>query len=130
MDNQLFLEKLSPRQWWWLKIKEFFQGLLVSGLITFFIYCALGASVVNVVRDYQLVLWAVITFVILYFIYMILASVLYAFGCLIDAALNDKESESFRLQLFNSIYWLAVAVPVLAIGFLVYIVTKTPNSLV
>jgi len=130
MENQLPIEKPSSRQWWWAKIKEFYQGLLISGLVTLIIYCALGASAVNVSRDYQLVLWAVLIFVILFLIYTILASILYAFGWLVDAALNDNESERLRLKLFYSIYWLAAAVPVLAMCLLVYLVTKAPNALI
>jgi len=130
MDNQVLLEKPSSRQWWWAKIKDFYQGLLISGLITFIIYCALGASIVNVLRDFELVLWAVLIFFVLFLIYTILASILYAFGWLMDASLNDNKSERLRLQLFATIYWLAVTIPVLAIGFLVYLVTKTPNSFI
>jgi hypothetical protein len=130
MDNQLSSEKLSPKQWWWSKIREFNKGVLVSGLIAFIIYCALGASVVNLIKQYELVLWAVTTFVVLYFIYIILANTLYAFGWLIDSALNDDNSESFRLQLFTGIYWFAVTVPVLVMCGLVYLLTKTLDFLV
>lgn len=129
MNTQTTTERLSPRQWWWARITEFNKGLTMSGFVALIIYCAIGAMVVNPVKEYMFVIAAVAIFIAVYIIYTTIAFALYALGWLIDSALNDNSHESFRIMLFTCIYWIAVAVPILVMLYLVYLFTAPHNSL-
>jgi hypothetical protein len=127
MDNQITTEKLSPRKWWWLKLTDFNKGLFISGFISVIIYCAI---VLSLVGWQNIAVIAIYVYSISYCAYMVLANLLFAFGWLVDIALNNYYDEKLSGQIFIIVYWVAVTMPLLLMSYLIYLSIQSPDILI
>ena len=105
------LAEVNVNRWWWLKRFEYNKGLLISGAITFLLTCFTATAFINVDVNYEDVMFFITAFAIIYFIYIIVANLLYTLGWVADVALNKHNEENFREIIFKCGYWLSVVAP-------------------
>lgn len=112
----------SLDDWWLEKRLKYNLGLLVSGLVAFFIYAIVGTSLygnekieenIPHVEDFEITIFTIFFQGMGYLFMMLIANLCYFLGPLVDRKFNKENSLLFRQRLFNIGFWFSCALPFL-----------------
>jgi hypothetical protein len=102
------------RNWWSERRWKYNKGLIIAGIVAFFLYAVLGGILIEPhANDFEITLFTTAFQGIGYLIMMIIANVFYNLGSFLDRLLNKNNSEKFRTTLYNTGYWFSFGLPFL-----------------
>jgi hypothetical protein len=102
------------KNWWSERRWKYNRGLVIAGIVAFFLYAVLGGILIEPHDDtFEVTLFTTAFQGMGYLIMILVANVFYNLGPLLDRLLNKKNSEKFRTNLYNIGFWFSFGLPFL-----------------
>jgi hypothetical protein len=101
------------RQWWLSHRLKYNKGLIIAGVIAFFLYCILGEIFIAPHEEFEETAFEMAFQGLLYLIMIGIANAFYSLGYLTDIFFNRNNSQLFRERLFALGYWVSFSLPIL-----------------
>ncbi|PHN93676.1 hypothetical protein CSC80_12230 [Maribacter sp. 6B07] len=105
--------KEERKKWWSEKRLKYNVGLIVSGLIAFFVYSLVVKYVIPPAPDVEITLFTIIFQGIGYLIMMGIANIFYNIGAFSEDLIKPKNIELYRNRTFNIGFWFSCGLPFL-----------------
>ncbi|WP_454803503.1 hypothetical protein [Mucilaginibacter phyllosphaerae] len=113
MENLITVND-HKRNWWRKRRLQYNNFLATAGIVAFFCYAILGSLLIApYVNDFEITLFTIMFQGIGYLIMMGVANIFYNLGYWIDKKYNNKNSETFRSNLYKLGCWFSCSLPFL-----------------
>jgi len=110
MDPNINSDLISY-DWWQKKRLKYNLGLIFAGILSFIIYAILLETLFPSAPEIEITLFT-IPFQVLSFLIMIgLANLFYSLGSISEKIFRPKNSDKFRIVVFNFGFWFSIILP-------------------
>ena len=111
--KSMYKENNNQIKDWWSKKRALYNvGILISGIVSFILYCFVGhVFIYPIDEEFEITLFTIFFQGIGYIFFIIIANLFYNLGYILDISLNENNSESFRNKLFKIGFIATVVVP-------------------
>ena len=112
---ELKIKEIQGNETFWKKKRlKYNVGLIVAAIIAFIASVILGTYLIMPYdNEFEITLFALFFQGILFIIFVGIANLFYNLGYIVDKHYNKRNSETFRLRLYNLGFWFSVGVPFL-----------------
>ena len=114
MDTTTWNKEIEFRKKWWNERRGKYNiGLILSGIIVFFIYALVVEFIIPSSADIEITIFTIIFQGIGYLFMIGIANVFYNLGAIIEKMIEPKNAERFRKLTYNIGFWFSCGLPFL-----------------